>query len=232
MTEKTALVIGASRGLGLGYVKELARRGWTVIATARDPAAATDLAALANGSQGAVSVRQLDSTDRAGLDRLAAGLQGTTLDLLMVVAGISGPTGDELAAPDDRIAEVFLTNAVAPVRIAETLKGRVRDGSGVIAMITSGLGSVGSPPPMPGVVLYKASKAALNSMTRSFIMTLGDRKLTVLSVSPGWVRTDMGGPAAPLSVEQSAQGVIDLVEAKAGTRAHGFYGVQGETIPW
>ena len=232
MTARTALVVGASRGLGLGYVKELAARGWTVIATARTPATASDLNAVAAGSNGAVSVEQLDSNDTAGLDRLAAKLSGQTLDLLLVVAGISGPTGDELRAPEADIANVFLTNSVAPVRIAQTLQGVVRDGSGVIGLITSGLGSVAAAPPMPGVILYKASKSALNSLTRSFIMTLGDRKLTVLSISPGWVRTDMGGPAAPLSVEQSAKGVVDLVEAKAGTGAHGFYGIQGETIPW
>ena len=232
MTDKLALVIGASRGLGLAYTRELAARGWKVIATARNPATAADLKALADGSGGAIEVEALDSKDRAELAVLAAKLAGRTLDLLMVVAGIAGPTGDELGAPEDDIANVFLTNSVAPVRIAEALKGNVRDGSGVIAMITSGLGSVAAPPPMPGVMLYKASKAALNSMTRSFIMALGERKLTVLSVSPGWVRTDMGGPAAPLSVEQSATGVINLVEAKAGTGAHGFYGLQGETIPW
>ncbi|MEO6340284.1 MAG: SDR family oxidoreductase [Caulobacteraceae bacterium] len=232
MADKVALVVGASRGLGLGYARELAARGWKVIATARNPATANDLTALANGSGGAIEVEALDSTDRTGLDRLVARLSTRTLDLLMVVAGVAGPTGDELGAPEGDIANVFLTNAVAPVRIAEALKGNVRDGSGVIAMITSGLGSVAAAPPMPGVMLYKASKAALNSMTRSFTLALGDRKLTVLSVSPGWVRTDMGGPAAPLSVEQSATGVINLVEAKAGTGAHGFYGLQGETIPW
>ena len=232
MTDKLALVVGASRGLGLAYVRELAARGWKVIATARDPGRASDLNALAQGSGGAIEIEALDSRDRDGLARLAAKLSMRTLDLLMVVAGIAGPTGDELNAPEADIADVFLTNAVAPVRIAEALKGNVRDGSGVIAMITSGLGSVAAPPPMPGVVIYKASKAALNSITRSFTFALGDRKLTVLSISPGWVRTDMGGPSAPLSVEQSATGVINLVEAKAGTGAHGFYGLQGETIPW
>ena len=232
MTDKLALVVGASRGLGLAYTKELAARGWKVIATARTPATADALNALANGSGGAIEVEALDSKDREGLGRLVAKLSGRTLDLLMVVAGIAGPTGDELSAPEADIADVFLTNSVAPVRIAQALQGQVRDGSGVIAMITSGLGSVAAAPPMPGVMLYKASKAALNSMTRSFILAMGDRKLTVLSVSPGWVRTDMGGPAAPLSVEQSATGVVNLVEAKAGTGDHGFYGLQGDTIPW
>lgn len=232
MPDKVALVVGASRGLGLGYVRELAARGWKVVATARNPEAASELNALAQASGGAVEVEAFDSRDRVGLARLSAKLSTRMLDLLMVVAGIAGPTGDELNAPEGDIADVFLTNAVAPLRIAEALKGNVRDGSGVIAMITSGLGSVAAPPPMPGVMLYKASKAALNSMTRSFTFALADRKLTVLSISPGWVRTDMGGPAAPLSVEQSATGVINLIEAKAGTGQHGFYGVQGETIPW
>ena len=71
-----------------------------------------------------------------------------------------------------------------------------------------------------------------NKLTRGFAMGLGDRKLTVLSISPGWVRTDMGGPSAMLSVEESCKGVIDVVEAKAGTGEHGFYSHDGATVGW
>jgi NAD(P)-dependent dehydrogenase (short-subunit alcohol dehydrogenase family) len=223
---KTALVVGASRGLGLGFTRELAARGWSVIATARDPGRATELAAIGPS----VEVEAFDVNDLAGLNRLKARLAGRKLDLLLVNAGVAGPTGDELRAPSNKITELFLTNSVAPIRIADTLKYDVRDG-GVIGFVTSGLGSVGQPMG-PGFILYKGSKAALNSMTRTFTSELGRPGVTVLSISPGWVRTDMGGPDAPLSVEQSAKGVVDLIEAKAGTGEHGFYGMRGETIPW
>ena len=129
------------------------------------------------------------------------------------------------------VARIFVTNSVAPIQLAEALADRVRDKTGVIAFMTSGLGSVASDF-RQGMDLYSASKAALNKLTRAFTADLGDRGLTVLSMSPGWVRTDMGGPDAWISVDESAKGVIDVVEAKAGTGQHGFYGHDGKTIPW
>jgi NAD(P)-dependent dehydrogenase (short-subunit alcohol dehydrogenase family) len=99
--------------------------------------------------------------------------------------------------------------------------------------MTSGLGSVASDFHFGvGANLYSASKAALNKLTRGFTAALGDRKITVLAMSPGWVRTDMGGPEASIDVEESAKGVIDVVEAKAGTGQHGFYGHDGKVMPW
>ena len=116
MTDKLALVVGASRGLGLAYTKELAARGWKVIATARNPGAADALNALAGGSEGAIEVEALDSKDRAGLGALAAKLSGRTLDLLMVVAGIAGPTGDELGPPISVRTQPGLTDSTVSLR--------------------------------------------------------------------------------------------------------------------
>ncbi len=231
MTDKTALIVGASRGIGLGLVKELAGRGWRVIATLRSPATDKGLKAFADQSGGRVGLEHVDLEDAASIDALADRLKGETLDLLFVNAGISGYHGPMAKASREDVAKLFVTNAVAPIHIAEVLVDRVRDGSGVIALMTSGLGSVASSFRF-GMSLYSASKAALNKLTRMFTEELGDRKLTVLSVSPGWVRTDLGGPNAMISVEQSAKGVIDLVEAKAGTGQHGFYGHDGATIAW
>lgn len=232
MADKTALVIGASRGIGLGLVKELAGRGWRVIGTLRSPATDKGLQAFADRSGGKVRTETVDIEDPASIDALVGRLKGETLDLLFVNAGISGrraPIG-ELTAQD--VAQVFMTNVVGPIHMADALKDQVRDGSGVIALMTSGLGSVSSDFFFGIADLYSASKSALNKMTRAFIHGLGDRKLTVLSISPGWVKTDMGGPDAMITVDQSAKGVIDVVEAKAGSGQHGFYGHQGETIAW
>jgi NAD(P)-dependent dehydrogenase (short-subunit alcohol dehydrogenase family) len=80
--------------------------------------------------------------------------------------------------------------------------------------------------------LYSASKAALNLLTRSFTAGLGRRRITVLSMAPGWVRTDMGGPAAPLSVEESVRGIVDVLEARAGTLRHGFVDYRGREVAW
>ena len=231
MAERTALVIGASRGLGLGLVKELASRGWKVIATLRSPKTAAGLTAYADKSNGNVRLETLDLEDSAAIDALAKRLSGETFDLVFVNAGISLRGTSASAAARDDIARLFLTNAVAPIHVAEAFLPRMRDGSGVIAMMSSGLGSVainfrGGPD------LYSASKAALNKLTRGFATGLGNRKLTVLTISPGWVRTDMGGPSAMLSVEQSCRGVVDVIEAKAGSGAHGFYSHEGAEVAW
>lgn len=232
MAEKTALVVGASRGIGLGLVKELAARGWRVIATWRSAASDKGLKAFADQSGGKVRLETVDIEDPASINGLASRLEGERLDLLFVNAGISGRRGPigELGRED--AATVFMTNVVGPIHLAEAFKGQMRDGSGVIALMTSGLGSVASDFFFGPPDLYSASKAALNKMTRAFTKGLGDRKLTVLSISPGWVRTDMGGPNAQISVEESAKGVIDVVEAKAGTGRHGFYNYDGSTMAW
>ncbi len=231
MADKTALIVGASRGIGLGLVKELADRGWRVIATLRSPTSDKGLTAFAEQSGGKVRLETVDLEHPDQIEALSKRLSGETLDLLFVNAGIAGHTGKAGGQTRDDVARIFVTNSVAPIHLAEALAGQVRDKTGVIAFMTSGLGSVASDFRF-GTSLYPASKAALNKLTRVFTQDLGDRGLTVLSVSPGWVRTDMGGPDAMISVEESAKGVIDLVEAKAGTGQHGFYGHTGETIPW
>ena len=231
MAERTALVIGASRGLGLGLVKELASRGWKVIATLRSPKTAAGLTAYADKSNGNVRQETLDLEDSAAIDALAKRLSGETFDLVFVNAGISLRGTSASAAARDDIARLFLTNAVAPIHVAEAFLPRMRDGSGVIAMMSSGLGSVANNF-RGGPDLYSASKAALNKLTRGFATGLGARKLTILSISPGWVRTDMGGPSAMLSVEQSCRGVVDVIEAKAGSGAHGFYSHDGAVVAW
>ena len=232
MADKIALVVGASRGIGLGLTKELAARGWNVIATRRSASSDKGLGAYAGESGGKVRLESVDIEDPASIEALAARLKGQALDLVFVNAGISGSHSPAAKMSRDEVAQVFMTNAVGPVHVAESLQDQVRDG-GVIAVMTSGLGSVGSDFHFgSGANLYSASKAALNKLTRGFAAALGERKLTVLCMSPGFVRTDMGGPNAWISVEESAKGVIDVVEAKAGTGQHGFYGHDGKTVAW
>jgi NAD(P)-dependent dehydrogenase (short-subunit alcohol dehydrogenase family) len=231
MVERTALVVGASRGLGLGLVQELVARGWNVIATLRSPGTASGLTAFAEQSHGKVRIETLDLEKSSQIDALAERISSETLDLLFVNAGISLGRMKAAAASRDDVARLFVTNAVAPIHVAEAFVERMRDGTGVIAMMSSGLGSV-SNNFRGGADLYSASKAALNKLTRGFASGLGDRKLTVLSISPGWVRTEMGGANAMLSVEESCKGVIDVVETRAGSGAHGFYSQDGSTVAW
>jgi NAD(P)-dependent dehydrogenase (short-subunit alcohol dehydrogenase family) len=231
MTKRTALIVGASRGLGLGLAREFTTRGWQVIASARHPDAAHDLVAAACESAGGLTVAQLDTTDAQQLQLLSRRLGGTSLDLLLVNAGISGPkeqTIDNVTAAD--IAEVMLTNAFAPLRVAQQLLPLVKQG-GTVAFMSSYMGSVADNL-TGGFDLYRASKAALNSLTRGFVATAAkDRNLHVLTLHPGWVRTDMGGPAAPLSVEQSVRGMADVLETGRVAK-HQFLDYTGRELPW
>ncbi|HZU89310.1 MAG TPA: SDR family oxidoreductase [Stellaceae bacterium] len=233
---ESALVVGASRGLGLGLAAELQRRGWNVVATAREETGMRRLGALAaepGGSlPGALIVECVDINDDAAVTALRRRLDERIFDLVFVSAGIAPAHGhDAVLAGRDEIALLFQTNAVSPIRLARRFLDRVRDGSGVVALMSSGLGSVADNTHGYSE-LYSASKAALNSLTRSLAAKLGGRRITVLAMAPGWVRTDLGGPAAPLSVEESARGLLDVIAARRGTLRHGFVDYRGRELAW
>lgn len=226
-TPKTALIIGASRGLGLGLVKQLLADGWQVTATVRNPQKADALKAL-----GPVQIEQLDMDDQQAVIALNQRLKAQTFDLLFVNAGVKGPTNQTPGhATQAEVGQLFFTNAVAPINLAQRLAPQIRQGSGVLAFMSSVLGSV-TMPDAPDLALYKASKAALNSMTNSFVTQLGEQKLTVLSLHPGWAKTDMGGEGADLDVETSVRGLIAQVNAYTGKGGHHFVNYKGQTIPW
>ncbi|MCL6250616.1 SDR family oxidoreductase [Altererythrobacter sp. KTW20L] len=222
--QQTALIIGASRGLGAGLVRELAGRGWSVIGTQRKPSA--ELA-----EAGAAAIETVDIDDHASVTALAGKLAGQAFDLVLVNAGVTGPghasadkvTGQELGA-------LMMTNAVAPIRTARTLLPLVKD-DGTVAFMSSGLGSVaGRTHDM--AELYSASKAALNSLTRGFAAKdVAGKNVGVVNLHPGWVKTDMGGEGADIDVATSVAGMVDVLEANRGP-GHKFLDYQGKTLPW
>jgi NAD(P)-dependent dehydrogenase (short-subunit alcohol dehydrogenase family) len=225
--KKTALIIGTSRGLGLGLVKRLTEQGWEVTATVRDQHNADDLKAVPG-----VHIQTLDMDEQSSLEVLTHNLKDQVYDLLFVNAGVTGPRHDNPTdATAGELGQLFLTNAVAPIRLAKRFVDHIRPKTGVIAFMSSGLGRVTSPG-SPELALYKASKAALNSMTNTFVTQLGDNKPTVLSIHPGWVRTSMGGEGADIDVETSVKGMVEQVERFAGEGGHHFVNYKGETIPW
>jgi len=227
MTVKKALIIGASRGLGLGLVKELLNDGWHVTATVRNPDNAQPLKAL-----GAVRVEQLEIDEQQAIKALSKKLDDEVFDLVFINAGIKGP--DDQLSGDASLADIgqlFLTNSVAPINVAQAFVSKIRKGSGVLAFMSSGIGSIKSPD-APEMALYKASKAALNSMTNTFIGQLGEDRPTVLTLHPGWVKTDMGGEDAEIDVPTSTRGLVEQVNAYAGKGGHHFIDYQGQTIPW
>ncbi len=231
MTDKTVLVVGASRGIGLGLVKEFAADGWSVVGTVRDKAKAAELAALADKSGGKIKIETVDTADSKSAESLRDRLAGEMFDAVIVNAGVSGPQKTPRNVEDAEFTDLFITNALAPVRLAEMLVKQVRPQSGVIGLMTSQLGSVEGAA-AGGMELYRASKAALNSFTRSFAARHKDKGIAVLSLHPGWVKTDMGGQGADIDVETSTRGLVNVIERAETDRKDGFFNYKGETLPW
>ena len=226
-----ALVVGANRGIGLGVVKEMLRRGWSVVATARRTAEARELNALGANHPGKLEVLALDMNDGAGLDAFAAGMRGRTLDAVLVNAGVSGPEHRSASqATEEEVGALMFTNAIGPIRLARALAPSVRGDTGVVAFTSSVMGSVALN--AGGHELYRASKAALNSLSRGLWSELKGRKLTLLTLHPGWVRTDMGGSAAPVGVDESARGLVAMIERERGRHRHAFIDHQGAELAW
>jgi NAD(P)-dependent dehydrogenase (short-subunit alcohol dehydrogenase family) len=226
-SSRTALIIGASRGLGLGLVQRLREDGWNITATVRNPQQPGALADVPD-----VRIEQLEMNDTAQLDGLKQRLHGQVFDLVFVNAGVMGPLPQDLESVEPQaIGELFMTNAVAPIRVARRLAGQVREGSGVLAFMSSILGSV-TIPDGGEICLYKASKAALNSMINSFVVELQRPDLCVLAMHPGWVKTDIGGENAEIDVLTSTRGMLEQIKKQSGHGGLRFINYKGESLTW
>lgn len=228
MTTQSAIIIGASRGIGLGFALHLAKRGYRVIATERSHSEA--LHAAAGSSNGAITLANCDVTDKASVEALADHVDTGALDLLVMNAGIMGERPQPLdGLTRDNVAEIVHTNATAPIQAALALLPQMREG-GTIAMLTSKMGSIDDS--SGGANLYRVSKTAQNIFARSlFEEHAKERGVGVLSLHPGWVQTDMGGPNALIDVDTSVGGMLDVIEGEAAPR-HAFLDYAGNTVPW
>ncbi len=230
MATKNALIVGASRGLGLGLTARLAERGWQVTATSRHSGG--DLEAFASKSGGAVIVETVDINDADSVTALHDRLSDTTFDLVFVNAGI---THDRWETVGDVSTETFdrlmVTNALSPMRFVEKFTDLVLP-TGTIGVMSSGQGSITNNTRVTGWEIYRASKSALNQLMRSFAARNSDDPRTLLLMAPGWVQTDLGGSDAALTVEESTRGVADVLEAQAGAGGLQFLDYRGQTVPW
>lgn len=220
-----ALVVGASRGIGLELVRQLLAAGTEVTATARDEAGLARLAAL-----GAQPVA-LDVTDLACTSRLQALPAGAGFDLAIVCAGVFGPRSAGLEPPGrGDFDHVMQTNVLGPMRVLAALQGGVLAGQAKVAVISSKMGSIGARASTSGW-LYRASKAALNSVLKDASLVLAGRAICV-ALHPGWVRTDMGGAGADLDVADSAAAILRTLAGLTAADHGGFFDHDGTPIPW
>jgi NAD(P)-dependent dehydrogenase (short-subunit alcohol dehydrogenase family) len=226
MPSNRALIIGASRGLGLGLVQAYLARGWDVTATVRG-AAQTPLHALRNK----VRIEAVDINHPDQVLALRERLARDNFDLLFVNAGISLNPNETIGeVSTDTFTEIMTTNALSPMRIVEEF-GALVPTTGSIAVMSSGLGSVADNE-AGGWEVYRASKAALNTLMRSYAARHRGDPRSFFLIAPGWVRTDMGGPSASLDVETSISGVVSTIAHHAGKPGLHYLNYQGKTVRW
>ena len=227
-------VTGANRGLGLEFTRQLLARGDRVLATCRQPGKALPLTELAAAHPGHLHVLPLDLDKERSIAeavREAAALTDA-LDVLINNAGVmhSGERFGELT--QKVLLDTFSGNVAGPLLLSQALSPLLQKGKNAKVMnVSSRLGSIGASSAF-GTPSYAISKAALNMATRQLAAALTPLHVTVFCVSPGWVRTDMGGANAPLSATESVAGMLRVLDGARSTDAGRFLGTDGADIPW
>ncbi len=225
----TTLITGANRGIGLELARHYAAQGWQVVACCRRPDAAPEMSGLA----GAVRVEALEVADHGAVERLAAALDGTPIDLLINNAGIKGPEAQDFAAMDyDGWAEVFRVNAMAPLKLAQAFGPHLAASQRrLLVSISSRMGSVGLNEGANNIA-YRSSKAALNMVNKCLANELAAQGITAIVFHPGWVATDMGGSQAPVTTADSVAGMTAVIDRLTPADNGLMFDYQGAVLDW
>jgi NAD(P)-dependent dehydrogenase (short-subunit alcohol dehydrogenase family) len=228
----TVLITGAGRGIGLEFARRYAADGWRVVACTRSPEAASAFRGLAGDIRPAV----LDVTSDASAEALAASLRGEPVDVLVNNAGLArrGPRRGSSGHADvdtAEFADILAVNAIGPFRVTRALLPNLALGSRkLVATVSSRMGSIALN--SGGSYAYRASKAAANMVNSCFALELGPQGYVFVVLHPGWVRTDMGGSGADISVEESVAGMRRVLDGVGPADNGAFVNYDGQRFPW
>jgi NAD(P)-dependent dehydrogenase (short-subunit alcohol dehydrogenase family) len=227
------LITGTNRGIGLEMVRYSMERGWRVFACCRNPQQAESLLKLAKLAPERISVHIADMDELATLQALAYELRNESIDILINNAGVYGSDRNSFGNVD--IAgwqRTFKINSIAPLKLAEALCEQVaRSDKKTIACLSSKMGSMtdnGS----GGSYIYRSSKAALNAVVKSMSIDLRPQEIKVVALHPGWVKTDMGGPNAEISTQESVSRMFEHLLSLTMADSGRFIDIDGSDIPW
>lgn len=223
------LITGANRGIGLQLTKHYIEAGWEVIATYRNAEGNEALQALASPQ---LTLLQADVNNDEGINKIASYFQGQGLDLLINNAGIYGPR-DQTFGKVERQAwrEILEVNTISPMMLAQSLADSLAQNKGTLAIISSKVGSIDDNA-SGGAYMYRSSKTAVNQVIKCLSIDLGPRDITVVSLHPGWVRTDMGGPNGSIDVVESVAGLTNVIAHVSADQNGHFINYDGSPIPW
>ncbi len=232
MTKATILITGANRGIGLTLTEQFAADDWQVLACCRNPADAEQLQLLAEGNP-TIEIHALDVTDYKQMATLADQLGNRPIDILLSNAGIYGSKGvgfGEVDAKEWR--QVLEVNTIAPLMLVQTFVEQVAASQRkLVAVISSKVGSIADNS-SGGSYVYRSSKTAVNQVVKSLSIDLSSRDITVISLHPGWVQTDMGGPNAEISPDESVSGLKSILQSAGLSQSGQFIEFNGKSIPW
>ena len=229
--QPSVVITGANRGIGLELVSQYLADDWQVYACCRRPELATQLAGLALNST--LSIHQLDVANPESVKKLSLALLEHPIDLLINNAGIYGGERQSFGDIDyDQWKQVLDVNTLGPYRVSTALANQVGNSERrLMVNVSSAMGSI-ERYTTGGHYIYRSSKAALNMVTVNLAHDLRSRGITVLSVHPGWVRTDMGGSSADISTQTSAAGLRQLISNSTIDDSGRFFSWDGSALPW
>ncbi|MCO1334057.1 SDR family oxidoreductase [Microbulbifer sp. OS29] len=228
----TILITGCNRGIGLEACAQFAKAGWRVLACCRAPDKAVKLKGLQERFP-RIEPLHLDVTNYEQMISLGRALKGEPIDILLNNAAYYGPKGKGFGAVDrGEWRRVLESNTIAPYMLAETFYENVAASEyKIIAFISSKVGSIADNRSGGGYI-YRTSKTAVNQVVKSLSIDLSERGISVIAMHPGWVKTDMGGPGALISAEESVKGLKRLLLTEKLTKTGHFYCYDGTEIPW
>ncbi len=232
MTNPTIMITGANRGIGLELSEQFAADGWAVLACCRNPVEAEALQALA-GQYSAIEIHRLEMTDYARMTALSEQLGGRAIDVLLSNAGIYGPRGHGFGEVDaTEWRQVLEVNSIAPMMLVQAFVEQVAASQRkLVAVVSSKMGSItdnGS----GGSYIYRSSKTTVNQVVKCLSIDLAPRNISVLTLHPGWVQTDMGGANAEISVAESAGGLKRILQSAGLAQSGQFLEYDGNLISW
>jgi NAD(P)-dependent dehydrogenase (short-subunit alcohol dehydrogenase family) len=228
---KTILITGANRGIGLELARQYSEAGWQVVACCRNPDKASELQKIHSKN---IEILPLDLHKRESIQELSSHLKNTAIDIMINNAGM---VGNQLTFGDidyETFSETLKVNTIAPVLVAQSLISQITKGhKKIIVNISSYLASIElNTEDDWAFPIYRISKSALNSATKCMANNLKEKNITVISMDPGWVKTDMGGEDADLTPAESVSGIRNILEGINLSHTGEFFRYDGTKLPW